>query len=90
MLSSRLMSDQGSDSEQRRDKLLLWLLKTPPQTRDQLKAERVKAKATRTRGKRASTQKTPPRVRYAMNVSMICLVASSASSVSDKVVMRSA
>jgi hypothetical protein len=36
------MSDQGSNSEQRRDKLLLRLLKTPPQPRP--KRERSKAK----------------------------------------------
>lgn len=48
------MSDQGSDSEQRRDKLLLRLLKTPPQTRDQLKADRMKAKITRTDQHRAT------------------------------------
>jgi len=29
------MSDPGSDSDQRRDKLLLRLLKTPPQARDE-------------------------------------------------------
>jgi hypothetical protein len=40
------MSDQQGDDDQRRDKLLLRLLKTPPQTRDQLKADRAKAKKT--------------------------------------------
>ena len=48
------MSDEESDSEQRRDKLLLRLLKMPPQTRAQLKAERAKGKKpTRIRGRRA-------------------------------------
>jgi hypothetical protein len=53
------MSDQGSDDDQvaqRRDKLLLKLLKTPPQSRAELAAQvrRAKGKPTRTRGKRAS------------------------------------
>lgn len=34
------MNDQQSDDDQRRDKLLLRLLKTPPKSRDQLKADR--------------------------------------------------
>jgi len=44
------MSDQGSDDDQRRDKLLLKLLKTPPQPRP--KRERGKAKPTLSRGGR--------------------------------------
>jgi hypothetical protein len=56
------MSDQGSDDDQvaqRRDKLLLRLLKTPPQSRAELAeaVRRAKGKATRTRGKRASAGK---------------------------------
>ena len=55
------MSDQEGDDDQvaqRMDKLLLRLLKTPPQSRAEL-AEAVRRakqekKATRTRGKRAS------------------------------------
>jgi hypothetical protein len=46
------MSDQGSDDGQRRDKLLLRLLKTPPQPRP--KRERSKEKPTRSRAKRAN------------------------------------
>jgi hypothetical protein len=38
------MTDQQSDDDQRRDKLLLRLLKTPPQPRP--KRERVKGKPT--------------------------------------------
>jgi len=57
------MSDQKGDADQvaqRFDKLLLRLLKTPPQSRAAL-AEAVRrakgAKATRTRGRRASAGK---------------------------------
>jgi hypothetical protein len=57
------MSDQEGDDDQvvqRRDKLLLRLLKTPPESRAEL-AEAVRRakleKATRTRGKRASAGK---------------------------------
>jgi hypothetical protein len=57
------MSDQESDDDQiaqRRDALLLRILKTPPQSRAEL-AEQVRRakgkKATRTRGKRASAGK---------------------------------
>jgi hypothetical protein len=56
------MSDQEGDDDQvaqRRDALLLRLLKTPPQSRADL-AEAVrsaKGKPTRTRGKRASAGK---------------------------------
>src|SRR3954454_10922624 len=52
MISSRPMSDQGSDDEQvaqRMDALLLRLLKTPPQSRADL-AEAVR----RAKGKKAS------------------------------------
>jgi hypothetical protein len=51
------MSDQKSDDDRRRDKLLLRLLKMPPQSRAEL-AEAVRRakenKPTRTRRKRAS------------------------------------
>jgi hypothetical protein len=57
------MSDRGSDDDQvaqRRDVLLLKLLKTPPQSRAEL-AEQVRRakgeKPTRTRGRRASAGK---------------------------------
>jgi len=57
------MSDQGSDDAQvaqRRDKLLLKLLKTPPQSRADLaeQVRRAKGKATRTLSKRARARKT--------------------------------
>jgi hypothetical protein len=53
------MSDQGSDDDQRRDALLLRLLKMPPQTRAETaeRARRAKGKPTRVRGKRASVAK---------------------------------
>jgi hypothetical protein len=56
------MSDQEGDDDhvaQRRDALLLRMLKTPPQSRAEVAeaARRAKAKATRTRGKRASVRK---------------------------------
>jgi hypothetical protein len=54
------MSDEESDSEQRRDKLLLRLLKMPPQTRAQLKAERAKGKRVEARGKRVRARKREP------------------------------
>lgn len=57
------MNDQGSDDDQtaqRRDAILRRLLKTPPQSRDEL-AEAVRRakreKATRSPGKRASAGK---------------------------------
>jgi hypothetical protein len=52
------MRDQGSDEDQRRDKLLLRLLKTPPQPRP--KRERGKGKPTRSRDKRATAGKREP------------------------------
>jgi hypothetical protein len=53
-----IMSDQGSD-DQRRDALLLRLLKMPPQSRAELaeQVRRAKAKPTRIRGKRASASR---------------------------------
>jgi len=56
------MSDQGSDSDQRRDALLLRLLKMPPQTRAETaeRARRAKKKSTQTRGKRANAKKREP------------------------------
>ena len=56
------MSDQEGDDDQlaqRRDALLLRLLKTPPQSRADLAeaVRRAKGKPTRTRGKRASAGK---------------------------------
>jgi len=53
-----LMSDQTSDNGQRRDKLLLRLLKAPPQPRP--KRERAKEKPTLTRAKRANAGKRAP------------------------------
>jgi hypothetical protein len=52
----------SDDDDQRRDKLLLRLLKTPPQSRAEIveMARRAKAKATRVRGKRASARKREP------------------------------
>ena len=46
------MSDQGSDDDQRRDALLLRLLKMPPQSRAETaeRARRAKGKPTRTYG----------------------------------------
>jgi hypothetical protein len=51
------MSDQAT-ADQRRDKLLLRLMKAPPQTRDRLKADRARAKAA-ARAKSAGAQKRP-------------------------------
>ena len=56
------MNDQGNDDgqvAQRRDALLLRLLKTPPQSRAALaeQVRRAKGKATRARGKRANAEK---------------------------------
>jgi hypothetical protein len=48
----------NSDDEQRRDRLLLKLLKTPPQPRP--KRERGKDKPTQFRAKRASAGKPAP------------------------------
>jgi len=57
------MSDQGTDDDQRLDKILLQLLKMPPQSRAEL-AEAVRLakqeKPTRTRAKRASAGKPAP------------------------------
>jgi len=52
--------NQGDDDGQRRDALLLRLLKSPPSPRP--KRERAKGKPTRTRGKRASTGKRGPSI----------------------------
>jgi hypothetical protein len=58
------MSNQGSDDDQRRDALLLRLLKMPPQSRAEL-AEAVRRakgkKPTRKRGKGASAAKPSER-----------------------------
>jgi hypothetical protein len=57
------MSDQEGDDDQRRDKLLLRLLKMPPQSRAETaeRARRAKEKKpTRTRSKRASASKPAP------------------------------
>jgi hypothetical protein len=56
------MSDQKSDDGQRRDALLLRLLKMPPQSRVELaeQVRRAKGKLTRTRRKRASAGKHAP------------------------------
>jgi hypothetical protein len=57
------MSDQQSDDDQRRDKLLLRLLKTPPQSRAKLAEQVRRAKGKKpagSRGKRASTRKREP------------------------------
>jgi hypothetical protein len=54
------MSDQQSDDDQRRDKLLLRLLKMPPQSRAELTEQVRRAKeekTTRTRGKRTKVGK---------------------------------
>jgi hypothetical protein len=57
------MSDQGDDDQvkQRMDAMLLKLLKTPPQSRAEVaeaaRRAKAEAKATRTRGKRASARK---------------------------------
>jgi hypothetical protein len=57
------MSDQGTDDEQRRDALLLRLLKMPPQSRAEL-AETVRRakgkKSTGDRRKRARARKREP------------------------------
>ena len=50
LLLSPCMSDQQSDDDQRRDKLLLRLLKTPPQSRFETSGERTR----RVKGKSAS------------------------------------
>lgn len=56
------MNDQGSDSEQRRDKLLLRLLRMPPQSRAELaeQVRRAKRKTSRPREKAASIRKREP------------------------------
>jgi len=57
------MSDQQGDDEQRRDQLLLRLLKMPPQSRAETaeRARRAKGKkSTQTRGKRASGKRREP------------------------------
>jgi hypothetical protein len=52
------MIDQQSDDEQRRDKMLLRLLKTPPQPRP--KRDRGNEKTTQTGAKRANARKRAP------------------------------
>lgn len=52
--------DQQSDDEQRRDKLLQRLLKTPPQPRPKRERDKGKPKASRARGKRAIAGKREP------------------------------
>ncbi len=52
------MDDQQTEVAQRRDNLLLKLLKTPPQPRP--KRERGKENATQTSAKRASGAKREP------------------------------
>ncbi len=61
-MEKELESDQYGEREvqQRRDALLLKLLKTPPQPRP--KRERGKKKSTRTRASRASAKKPAPSV----------------------------
>jgi hypothetical protein len=58
------MSDQQSDNDQRRDKLLLRLMKMPPQSRAELAEAVRRAKEekqlTRVRRKRASARKSSP------------------------------
>jgi hypothetical protein len=45
---------------------LLRLLKAPPQTRDQLKAERAKARAIRTRRKRSTVALPAPQLMHSL------------------------
>jgi len=54
------MDDQSPDDDQRRDALLLRLLKTPPQPRPKRERGKGKAKlkATRTRASRAKTRRS--------------------------------
>jgi hypothetical protein len=56
------MSDQGSDDGQRRDRLLLRLLKTPPKPRPKRERDKGKPKASRSRGKAKAViaRKRPP------------------------------
>jgi hypothetical protein len=54
------MSDQECGDGQRRDKLLLRLLKTPPQPRPKRERGKRAAKADRRRGERASEGKRAP------------------------------
>jgi hypothetical protein len=56
------MGDQQSDDDQRRDALLLRLLKTPPQSRAETaeRVRRAKGKPARTRQKRATAIKREP------------------------------
>jgi len=58
------MSKQGSDHDQRRDALLLRLLKTPPEPREALaeRVRRAKGKPKRIRVSRASAGKREPSV----------------------------
>jgi len=55
------MSDQESEHDQRRDALLLRLLKTPPQTREELAEQVRRAKGLKpTRQKGKSQARTSP------------------------------
>ena len=55
------MNDQEGDTDQRRDAILVRLLKMPPQTQAELKrALAARRKPTRNRGKRASAGKREP------------------------------
>jgi hypothetical protein len=53
------MKEEG-DSDQRRDKLLLRLLKSPPQPRPKRERGNEKAKADRNRSKRANGERRAP------------------------------